>query len=392
MTNLPAFTLQAPRRVEFGWGALQRLPALLAPWPAPLAVARGGESFTPIRARLRALGVECIELPPQTREPEPIDVDAAVDAARAAGARAVLAIGGGSVIDLGKAVAALVPQPSPSPVRDFLEGVGAGRTLVEDPLPFIAVPTTAGTGAEATKNAVISSRAEGYKKSLRDPRMVADAVLLDAELTVSLPPDITAQSGLDALTQLIEAYTTCHANPVTDAFAREGLRHARALPAAVENGTDHPAREAMLLAAFLSGICLANAGLGAAHGIAAALGAVADVPHGLACALALPWVMAANLPAVADRYRDIAFILTGDPGAEPSDAIAGVWRLMQRLRIPRATQLPALAGVFDEARLPALAAACHGNSLRGNPLPLDDTALIHLLRGMRDAPSPLEPW
>jgi alcohol dehydrogenase class IV len=372
-----------------GWGALDCLPALLADYLAPMVVARGGASFIPFAARLRAFGLDWVELPPQTREPEPDDVDAAVAVARAAGARAVLAIGGGSVIDLGKAVAALVPQDPPAPVRDFLEGVGMGRALAQHPLPFIAVPTTAGTGAEATKNAVISSHAGAFKKSLRDPRMVADTVLLDAEHTVPLPPHLTAQSGLDAINQLIEAYTTRNAQPVTDALALKGLHLARALPDAVENGANRPAREAMLLAAYLSGLCLANAGLGAAHGIAAALGAVADVPHGLACALALPWVMAANLPAVADRYREIAVVFNDDPFAEPPSAITGVWNLLRRLNTPRVTELPALAGVFDDDNLPALAAACHGNSLRGNPLPLDDAALIHLLRRMRDAESPV---
>jgi alcohol dehydrogenase class IV len=271
-------------------------------------------------------------------------------------------------------------------LRDYLEGVGTGRTLRADPLPCLAVPTTAGTGTEATKNAVIASQREGFKKSLRDTRMVPNVALIDPQLTVDLPPALTAATGLDALTQLIEAFTTRKAQPITDALALQGLDAVRALRTAYLDGHDHPAREAMSLAAYLSGVCLANAGLGAAHGIAAALGSVAPVGHGLACALALPWVMAANLPVAADRYARVAAILIEI--ADPVAAIHYVWHLLEELHIPRAADIPALKDALADDRLPALAARCHGNSLSGNPQPLDDDDLIRILRAMRDAEEP----
>jgi alcohol dehydrogenase class IV len=382
--------------MRFGRGILaQALPQALARCGMPIAVARGGTGFPAdtVYDVLRRAGIATVELPPQTREPEPADVDAAVTIAREAGAAAVLAVGGGSVLDLGKAVAALVPQDPPAPVRDFLEGVGTGRTLTRDPLPFIAIPTTAGTGSEATKNAVISSAGEGFKKSLRDPRMVAATVLLDPELTTSLPPVLTAHTGLDAVTQLIEAYTSRYAQPITDTLALRGLAYARSLPDAYADGTNLAAREMMLLAAYLSGVCLANAGLCAAHGIAAALGSLANVPHGLACALALPWVMAINAPAVGERYAHVAEALTGDPFVDADIggdvAVRHIWELLRRMRIPRVTEMRACAAIFSDAHLPALAAACHGNSLRGNPRTLNDDDLIRLLHAMRDAESPL---
>ncbi|MHB9027123.1 MAG: iron-containing alcohol dehydrogenase, partial [Armatimonadota bacterium] len=288
------FSLALPGQTIFGWGKLNELSAYL-PKNTCIGIARGGAAFaqTGLEGRvaglLDAAGIAYVFLPPQTREPEPEDVDAATDIARRQGVGAILAIGGGSVIDLGKAVAALAPQAPDAGVRAYLEGVGDGRTLTADPLPLVSVPTTAGTGAEATFNSVISSQREGFKKSLRDRRMISDVALIDPQLTVTLPPEITASTGLDALTQLIESYTSSRAQPVTDALALGGLRAARSLLAAYQCGDDQPAREGMSLAAYLSGICLANAGLGAAHGIAAALGSMTDISHGLACAISLPW-------------------------------------------------------------------------------------------------------
>jgi alcohol dehydrogenase class IV len=392
------FSLTLPGETVFGWGRLRELSAHLPPG-VRVGIARGGGAFERsglagrVGALLDAAGMESVVLPPQTREPEPEDVDAATTLARQAGVGCVLAIGGGSVLDLGKAVAALAPQEADVSVRAYLEGVGDGRTLTADPLPFFAVPTTAGTGTEATLNSVISSKREGFKKSLRDRRMIADVALIDPELTVSLPPEITARTGMDALTQLIEAYTSSRAQPVTDALALGGLQAARGLFTAYQHGDDQPAREGMSLAAYLSGVCLANAGLGAAHSIAAAFGSMTDISHGLACAIALPWVMAANLPVVADRYAVIAGVLLerqfSSTEAGALAAIAHVWELLAALNIPRARDIPGVAGVLDDAHLPELAARCHGNSLRGNPRPLDDAQLISLLRAMRDAAEPV---
>jgi len=396
------FSFITPRETHFGAGCLAKLPELAARFGRRAAVARGGASCerSGLRARvleiLAAAGIAVTELPPQIREPEPEDVDAAVAMARdvdAAVAMArdvdlVIAIGGGSVIDLGKAVAALAPQREFGTVRDYLEGVGKGYRLAADPLPTIAVPTTAGTGTEATKNTVISSQAEGFKKSLRDNRMVPAVALIDPELTLCLPPTLTAHTGMDALTQLIEAYTTRNANPMTDALALRGIEAARSLRVAVADGKNIEARTGMSLAAYLSGVCLANAGLGAAHGIAAALGSVSPVPHGLACALALPWVMAINLPVAEERYARVAEALTGQHTDDGRKAIQYVWELSREINIPRVTDLPALRPMFTDDRLPELAVLCHGNSLRGNPRALTDDELVIVLRAMRDADDP----
>lgn len=386
------FSLIVPRETHFGVGCLAKLPEIAARFGRRAALARGGASCE--RSGLRARVVEMLcaaditvtELPPQTREPEPEDVDGAVALAREVDM--VIAIGGGSVIDLGKAVAALAPQREFSTVRDYQEGVGKGYRLEADPLPTIAVPTTAGTGTEATKNSVISSQAEGFKKSLRDNRMVPAVALIEPELTRTLPPDVTAQTGMDALTQLVEAYTTRNANPLTDALALRGIEAARSLRDAVAGGDDLEARAQISLAAYLSGVCLANAGLGAAHAIAAALGGVSSVPHGLACALALPWVMAVNLPVAGERYARAAEALTGRRVDDGCAAIQYVWELSREIGIPRMTDLPELRPVFTDGRLPELAALCHGNSLRGNPRALADDELVALLRAMRDAADP----
>jgi alcohol dehydrogenase class IV len=392
------FSLSLPGETLFGWQRAQELPALVRRYGTRIALVRGGASFVigGLRAQLYTLldtaGVTVCEMPAQTREPEPGDVDRATTLARDAGVQAVVAVGGGSVLDLGKAVAALIPQDPRYSVRAYLEGVGEGRVLEADPLPLIAMPTTAGTGSEATKNAVISSPTEHFKKSFRDRRMMADVALIDPALAVALPPALTAHTGLDTLTQLIEAYTSQRAQPVTDALALQGVAAARTLPTAYRDGQHRPAREGMALAAYLSGVCLANAGLGAAHGIAAALGSVTTIRHGLACALALPWVMAYNLPVVAERYAQIAETFTGQRYGSAADgaraAVEVVWQLLAELRIPRAAQLPDVAAALQDERLPELAARCHGNSLRGNPRPLDDDDLIAMLRAMREAESP----
>lgn len=392
------FSMVTPGETLFGWQNFNMLPSLAMRYGTRAALARGGESFersglcARVSTMLGAAGISLSELPPQTREPEPEDVDAAVAAARAAGAEVVIAIGGGSILDLGKAVAALVPQDSACSVRDYLEGVGSGKTLVYDPLPMIAVPTTAGTGSEATKNAVISSCRDHFKKSLRDRRMMPDVALIDPELMLALPPRITAESGLDALTQLIESYTSNRATPITATLAERGLHATRALTNAYHDGMDRTAREQMSFAAYLSGVCLANAGLGAAHAIAAALGSVAPIGHGLACAIALPWVMVANASAVPERYSRIAEILTGESFPNAADGVNAVieyvWRLLTELRIPRAVQLPEVAAALREDNLPTLAALCHGNSLNGNPRSLDDNDLVSILRNMRDGSIP----
>ena len=259
---------------------------------------KSGGILDELIAVLEAAGLSVVPLAEIHREPLVEDVDraaATLQEQRAGDGDFVLAIGGGSAIDLGKAAAAMATNGDGASVRDFLEGVGRGLTIDRPPLPLLAMPTTGGTGSEATKNAVISAHDPSFKKSLRSDQMIPRVVLIDPELAVSVPPHVTAQTGMDAITQLIESYISRRARPIPQALAVQGLQ--LALPAiveAVENGASRPAREAMAHAALLSGIALANSGLGMAHGVAAALGVLCNVPHGLACAVMLPVALRVN--------------------------------------------------------------------------------------------------
>jgi alcohol dehydrogenase class IV len=335
---------------------------------------------------LNQAGVEARHLVTIDREPLVADVDGARQDLPATGVRDgdfLIAIGGGSAIDLAKAVAAMAQQKDRSTVQDYLEGVGRGLKLIAPPLPLLAMPTTGGTGTEATKNAVISSFDPLFKKSLRDERMVPRIVLVDPELSVSVPPATTAWTGMDAITQLIEAYITKNARPMPQALCLEGLR--LALPAverAVRDGADREAREAMAQAALFSGLALANSGLGVAHGVAAALGVHCRVPHGLACAVMLPTALGANrevaFPALARLARYALDVRDDDDGVAAQALIDRVNVLCRTLNVP--SRLADL-GVQRE-QLPALVAGSHGNSLNGNPRPIADEELHSLLEAM----------
>lgn len=386
------FDFFSPQRITFGWGRRTEVGALAASLGRRAFLVTGSRTLersgavAELEAALRKSGVEPLRLASISREPLTEDVDNAANRLRAhrpTDGDLLLAVGGGSAIDLAKAVAAMAVQPQAAPVRDYLEGVGRGLKLVAPPLPLLAMPTTGGTGTEATKNAVISSLDPPFKKSLRDERMIPRIVLVDPELSVGVSPETTAWTGLDAVTQLIEAYVTRNARPIPQALCLEGLR--LALPAverAVRDGTDREAREAMALAALFSGQALANSGLGLAHGVAAALGVLGNVPHGLACAVMLPAALAANRTACEASFARLArYALNLN---EPSDAIAAqilfdqVHGLCQRLNVP--SRLGDL-GIRRE-QLPALVQGSHGNSLNGNPRPIDDVELTTILERM----------
>jgi alcohol dehydrogenase class IV len=268
-------------------------------------------------------------------------------------------------------------------VRDYLEGVGKGLSIERDPLPVLAIPTTAGTGSEATKNAVISSDDPPYKKSLRSDRMVPRAVLVDPELTVSAPPAVTAASGMDALTQLIESYISGRAQPLPRAMARAALPlAARSLERAVRDPSCREAREEMAHAALLSGLALANSGLGMAHGVAAALGITCGVAHGLACAVMLPAALAANREARRAEVAEIGRLLTGErlpDEEEAARAAADAARALgRRIGIPE--RLRDL-GVQRE-QIPELVRGSRGNSMSANPRPIEDAELAGILEAM----------
>jgi alcohol dehydrogenase class IV len=314
-------------------------------------------------------------------------VDLAREGARRAqdfGCDVVISIGGGSVIDAGKAIAIL--STNGGEPLEFLETVGKGRPLTVPPLPFIAVPTTAGTGSEVTRNAVLGSTEHGVKASLRSPLMLPRIAVVDPELTYGLPPDVTAYTGLDALTQLIEPYVSSRANPLVDAICIEGVRRvAGALRSAYHDGADRDARHDMALASLFGGLALANSGLGVVHGFAAPLGGQWKAPHGALCAALLPHGIAANVAGllarapqnpVLERYSSIARLLTGRSEASVEDGIDWVRTLSEELHVPALR-----AWGITEADLPSVAEkAAKASSMLANPLPLTEEELIAVVR------------
>ena len=315
MTDL-RYDFFAPQQIVFGWGRRTEIGQLASRLGGRAFLVEGSRTLAAagvmdeIAGSLRAAGVEPLSLAGISHEPDVADVDRASKKLRELGARRgdlLLAVGGGSAIDLAKAAGAMAMNRESETVKDYLEGVGRGLKLLEPPLPLAAMPTTGGTGTEATKNAVISSYDPPFKKSLRSQWMVPKLVLVDPELSVHVPPPTTAWTGMDAITQLVESYVCRFARPIPQALAIDGLR--RALPAlsvAVKYGASRPARESMAHAALASGIALANSGLGLAHGVAAALGVTARVPHGLACAAMLPVALRVNRDVCESRLAELA--------------------------------------------------------------------------------------
>jgi alcohol dehydrogenase class IV len=307
---------------------------------------------------------------------EPSVAIAREGAALARGADVVIGIGGGSVLDTAKAIAALAANPGD--VLDYLEVVGRGEPLVNDPLPCIAVPTTSGTGSEVTRNAVLA--ADGVKASLRHVGMLPKVAIVDPDLAVGLPAPITASTGLDAITQLIEPYVSRRANPMTDAIALEGLRLAvRALRRAYRDPRDREARAGMACAATMSGMALANAGLGVVHGFAAPIGGAFPAPHGAVCAALLAHGMRANILAaegtVLQRYAVVARILTGDADATPDDGVLAVSRMVGEMAIPGL----AAYGIRDRDLDGLCERAARASSMKANPVDLSLAQLREVL-------------
>lgn len=388
------YSFFAPRQIVFGWGRRAELGTLAARYGRRALLVSGSRtletngSVEQLANSLRATGLEVLSFQAPSREPEVRDVDQLTAEFRSldpTGDDVVIAVGGGSTIDLAKAVAALATNTQGESVEDFLEGVGRGLQITQLPLPLIAIPTTAGTGAEATKNAVISSNTDSasgskpYKKSLRSELMVPSLVLVDPELTVSLPPGVTAVTGMDAITQLIESYVSRRAAPIPQALCVQGLKLAiPALPIAVKDGSSQAAREAMAHAALLSGIALANSGLGFAHGVAAALGVTCQIPHGLACAALLPTALHVNMPVRTREFAELERLFDPDVGNDIVAANAFVDRiesLCELLEVP--SRLRDL-GVRQE-QLAELVPGSRGNSMSGNPREISDEKLAQIL-------------
>ena len=392
LPTLPAYDFFAPSRIVFGWGRRVELGQQLRSMGSRVFLISGSQTLNrngtlnSLCESLAVVGIETVHCGNISHEPEVPDVDnlvALLRTLRAGDGDIVLGIGGGSAIDLAKAAAAIVTNNQGNSVCDFLEGVGKGLQIERPPLPLVVLPTTSGTGSEATKNAVISSYVPPFKKSLRSHLMVPRLVLIDPELSVTVPPAVTAATGLDAITQLIESVISCRANPIPQALALRGLENVvPALRRAYHDPDDRPARELLAQSALLSGMALANSGLGVAHGIAAALGVQARVTHGLACAMLLPTAIRINSVVRQAELAQITTVLTGRTWASPQAAIeAGLEllsQLLDELKIPR--HLEDLGVKADQ--FPAIVQSSHGNSLNGNPRPVSDSELLEILHSL----------
>jgi alcohol dehydrogenase class IV len=371
------FEFATAPRIVVGAGRAGELPGLLAGLGSRVLVCTGANP-----ARHAGL-LDGLELPtavfPVAGEPTIELARAGTAAAREHGADVVAAIGGGSVIDLGKAVAMLLGNGG-DPL-DYLEVIGSGRKITQPAVPFVAVPSTAGTGSEVTANAVLASPEHRLKASLRSPLMIPRVALVDPRLAFSCPPPVTAASGLDALTQCLEPYVSIRANPLTDGLAREGLRRAASgLRAAYADGGDLGARADMATCSLLGGMALANAKLGAVHGLAGVIGGTAAVPHGVACAVLLAPVIETNVRAlrsvdpgdpVLDRYMEAAQLLTGRPTASIEFGLAWIRETISLFGMPGL----AAFGIGPQDADGIADKAATSSSMQGNPIALSRTEL-----------------
>lgn len=384
MTTIEPFEFASAQRIVFGCGTLNKLPELVQSFGRRLLLVTGATSARaePVIQVLATAGFELTSVPVE-REPTVEDAARGALAARDFGAEWVLGFGGGSAIDAGKAMAALATNPG-DPL-DYLEVVGKGQPLRSRPLPYVAIPTTAGTGAEVTKNAVLDVGSAGVKVSLRSNAMLPKLALVDPELTLTVPPAVTASTGFDALSQVLEPYVSNKANPVCDGFCVDGLRRsARSLRRAFHDGADRAAREDLALTSLYGGLALANSKLGAVHGFAGPLGGMYSAAHGALCAALLAPVMHVNVRALASRapahpalrrYDEIARILTNDPGACADDGVGWVRDLARELQIPGLREYGVEPAAFEQIAGKAAAAS----SMQGNPIRLTPGELREVL-------------
>ena len=382
------FEIATAGRILVGPGVRHQVPAAVAAMGARsvlVVTGRSQDRAASLIAGFATAGLAAYVFP-VADEPSVDVARAGVQALRDARADAVIAIGGGSALDTGKAIAALATNGG-DPL-DYLEVVGAGQVLTVAPLPFVAIPTTAGTGSEVTRNAVLSVPEARVKVSLRSPMMLPRLAVIDPDLLAAVPRAVIASSGVDALSQVIEPFLSIRSNPITDALAREGIvRSARALRRAYQTGLgdDPAAREDLALASLCGGLCLANAGLGAVHGFAAPAGGMFGAPHGAVCAALLAPVLDVNLRALRarapahvalGRMAELAALLTG---AAPRDVAAddGVAFVVD---LARALAVPGLArhGMTRADVAPLVEKAKLASSMKGNPLPLTDHELTEI--------------
>ncbi len=379
------FEFATAGRIVFGNGRIQELKDIATGYGKQVLVITGGNN------PLYDLTIQDLKdngfIVSQYKVDQEPTTDIALEAAELARnqkCELVIGIGGGSVVDTGKAVSALLTNEGD--IYDYLEVIGKGQKLNNPTAPYIAIPTTAGTGAEVTRNAVLGSKTHRVKVSMRSPYMLPDVALVDPELTFSMPPDVTASTGLDALTQLMEAFVSNKANPLTDGICLEGLKRAsRSLVTAFRNGDDANAREDMSIAGLFSGLALANAKLGAVHGFAGPLGGLFPAPHGVVCARLLPFVTEANVSYISSQYPDspylerfdtVARVLTGNVNATAQDAVVWVQQVCDELNVAHLSDF----GMTEQDIPLVVDKASKASSMKGNPVVLPDEILTDILK------------
>jgi alcohol dehydrogenase class IV len=379
------FEFATATRIVFGAGRLREVGALSKEFGSRVLVVtgRGTKRAEPLLKILHAGGVSTTTFS-VAGEPELSTVEQGTESAKTRRCELVIGFGGGSVLDAAKAIAAMLANGGE--LLDYVEIIGRGRMLTKPSVPFVAIPTTAGTGSEVTRNAVLASSEHKLKVSLRSPLMLARVAVVDPELTYDLPPALTASTGLDALTQLIEPFVCARANPMTDGLCVEGLqRAARSLRIAFADGQNKSAREDMALAGLFGGLALANAGLGAVHGFAGPIGGSFAAPHGAICAALLPHVMGANLralrrrapdSAVLPRFDQVARWLTGDASATADAGVQWIQQLVSDLQIPKLSAYD----IREEHVADLVARAMNASSMKANPVALTPEELAGALR------------
>lgn len=384
MVTTKSFEFATAGRILFGAGRLDEVGSLVAGFGKRVLVVTGSNTR---RAAALIDRLEEVEIYHQVfsvpGEPSTETVQKGVATARSFSAEVVVAMGGGSAIDAGKAIAAVTTNPGD--LFDHLEVIGKARPLVQPPLPFVAIPTTAGTGAEVTRNAVIASPKHQVKVSLRSPLMLPRLAIIDPLLTHDLPAAVTAATGIDALTQLLEPFVSIKATPLTDGFCREGLvRAGRSLKKAYLDGGDAEARSDMAQASLLGGLALANAGLGVVHGFAGPIGGRFDAPHGTVCAALLTESVRANVAALKtrapdspalDRYQEAARLILGKKRAAVADLIPWLEELTRDLQIPGLRAFGTQADHIEEL----VRQSRQASSMKGNPIVLDHDELVGIL-------------
>jgi len=379
------FEFATATRIIFGRGTIQEVGPLAAGMghSAFVITGRTGRRAEPLLEQLKKYAIKYVTFS-VPGEPTTTIAKEAAQQARQAKVDLVIGIGGGSVLDTGKVVAAMLTNKGQ--LEEYLEMVGDGKPITRRPLPYIAIPTTAGTGTEVTHNAVLGAVEHKLKVSMRSPLMQPRVAVVDPALTDSMPPAATASTGLDALTQLIESYVSNKANPLTDGICREGIKRARrSLRVAYQDGSNQTARDDMALASLFSGLALANAGLGAVHGFAGPLGGMISAPHGVICARLLPAVMqtnvralqsrAADLPALV-RYDEISQLLTGKTAAQAVDGLAWLQELCADLAVPPLGEF----GLTEKDFPSVVTKAKNSSSMKGNPIVLTDDELMQILK------------